>query len=128
MTEPRVSERVEKPWGHEEIFAIVEGSYVGKTLHVKAGEALSLQYHHHKDETIAVLSGEAQMDVGTEETSLRTVDLPAGSSIHVPPGLLHRVRAVTDAVLVEASTAGPGWREDVVRLDDRYGRHGTSEP
>jgi mannose-6-phosphate isomerase len=123
-----VSERVEKPWGHEEIFAIVEGSYVGKTLHVKAGEALSLQYHHHKDETIAVLSGEAQMDLGTEETSLRTVDLPAGSSIHVPPGLLHRVRAVTDAVLVEASTAGPGWREDVVRLDDRYGRHGTTEP
>jgi mannose-6-phosphate isomerase len=128
MTAPRVSERVEKPWGHEEIFAIVEGSYVGKTLHVKAGEALSLQYHHHKDETIAVLSGEAQMDLGTEETSLRTVDLPAGSSIHVPPGLLHRVRAVTDAVLVEASTAGPGWREDVVRLDDRYGRHGTTEP
>jgi len=128
MTAPRVSERVEKPWGHEEIFAIVEGSYVGKTLHVKAGEALSLQYHHHKDETIAVLSGEAQVDIGTEETSLRTVHLPAGSSIHVPPGLLHRVRAVTDAVLVEASTAGPGWREDVVRLDDRYGRHGTSEP
>ncbi len=128
MTQPRVAERVEKPWGHEEIFAIVEGSYVGKTLHVNAGEALSLQYHHHKDETIAVLSGNAQMDVGDDETSLRTVELPAGASIHVPPGLLHRVRAVTDAVLVEASTAGPGWREDVVRLDDRYGRNGTSRP
>jgi mannose-6-phosphate isomerase len=128
MTEPGISERVDKPWGHEEIFAVVEGSYVGKTLHVNAGQALSLQYHHHKDETIAVLSGEAQMDIGADAASLRTVDLPAGSSIHVPPGLLHRVRAVTDAVLVEASTAGPGWREDVVRLEDRYGRDGTNEP
>jgi mannose-6-phosphate isomerase len=128
MSEPRVSERVDKPWGHEEIFAVVEGSYVGKTLHVNAGQALSLQYHHQKDETIAVLSGEAQIDVGDDEASLRTVDLPAGSSIHVPPGLLHRVRAVSDAVLVEASTAGPGWREDVVRLTDSYGRHGTSAP
>jgi mannose-6-phosphate isomerase-like protein (cupin superfamily) len=112
MNDPRVAERVEKPWGHEEIFAVVEGSYVGKTLHVNAGQALSLQFHHHKDETIAVLSGQAQIDVGADEASLRTVDLPAGSSIHVPPGLLHRVRAVSDAVLVEASTAGPGWRED----------------
>jgi mannose-6-phosphate isomerase len=128
MNDPRVAERVEKPWGHEEIFAVVEGSYVGKTLHVNAGQALSLQFHHHKDETIAVLSGQAQIDVGADEASLRTVDLPAGSSIHVPPGLLHRVRAVSDAVLVEASTAGPGWREDVVRLSDTYGRHGTSAP
>jgi mannose-6-phosphate isomerase-like protein (cupin superfamily) len=128
MTEPRTSERVDKPWGHEEIFAVVEGSYVGKTLHVNAGEALSLQYHHVKDETIGVLSGQVQIDLGPDESSLRTVDLPAGSSVHVPPGLLHRVRAVRDAVLVEASTAGPGWREDVVRLDDRYGRDGTNKP
>jgi mannose-6-phosphate isomerase len=128
MTEPYVSERVDKPWGHEEIFAVVEGSYVGKTLHVNAGEALSLQYHDRKDETIAVLSGQAQIDLGDDEATLRTVDLPAGSSVHVPPGLLHRVRAVTDAVLVEASTAGPGWREDVVRLGDRYGRNGTTQP
>jgi mannose-6-phosphate isomerase len=128
MSEPRISQRVDKPWGHEEIFAVVEGSYVGKTLHVNAGQALSLQYHHHKDETIAVLSGEAQIDVGADVSSLRTVDLPAGSSIHVPPGLLHRVRAVSDAVLVEASNAGPGWREDVVRLDDAYGRNGTTKP
>jgi mannose-6-phosphate isomerase len=128
MNEPHIAERVEKPWGHEEIFAVVEGSYVGKTLHVNAGESLSLQYHHSKDETIAVLSGEAQIDVGADIGSLQTVDLPAGSSMHVPPGLLHRVRAVSDAVLVEASTAGPGWREDVVRLEDRYGRHGTNKP
>jgi mannose-6-phosphate isomerase len=128
MTAAHVSVRVEKPWGHEEIFAVVEGSYVGKTLHVNAGQSLSLQFHHHKDETIAVLSGEARVDVGADVASLRTVALPAGSSIHVPPGLLHRVRAVTDAVLVEASTAGPGWREDVVRLEDRYGRDGTNKP
>ncbi|MGZ4633207.1 MAG: cupin domain-containing protein [Actinomycetes bacterium] len=141
MTEPAVSpppedlasatrahECVTKPWGHEEIFALVEGAYVGKTLHVNAGEALSLQFHRAKDETIAVLSGEAQLDLGTEADHLTTVDLAPGMSVHVPPGLLHRLRAVTDAVLVEASTAAPGWREDVVRLEDRYGRGGTNAP
>ena len=51
-----------------------------------------------------------------------------GESVHIPPRLLHRVRALTDSVLVEASTAAPGWQEDVVRLDDRYGRRGTQAP
>jgi mannose-6-phosphate isomerase-like protein (cupin superfamily) len=125
---PHRSVRVDKPWGHEEIFAHVEGSYVGKTLHVTGGESLSLQWHREKDETIAVLSGEVEIDLGTSEDALSAVALEAGDSVHVPPGLLHRVRAVTDAVLVEASTAAPGWQEDVVRLDDRYGRRGTHAP
>ncbi len=64
--EARRSARVDKPWGHEEIFAQVEGSYVGKTLHVNGGESLSLQWHHEKDETIAVLSGQVEIDLGTE--------------------------------------------------------------
>ena len=123
---PRV--RVDKPWGHEEIFAQVEGSYVGKTLHVTGGESLSLQWHHEKDETIAVLSGEVEIDLGTSADSLRAVVLGPGDAVHVPPGLLHRVRAISDAVLVEASTAAPGWQEDVVRLEDRYGRTGTHTP
>jgi mannose-6-phosphate isomerase len=125
---PTPSERVEKPWGHEEIFAVVEGSYAGKTLTVDAGQSLSLQWHHHKDETIAVLSGKVEIDLGATEDDLRSVPVAPGESVHVPPLLLHRVRALTDAVLIEASTAAAGWREDIVRLEDRYGRSGTRTP
>jgi mannose-6-phosphate isomerase len=125
---PRPAERVDKPWGHEQIFAVVEGRYVGKVLTVTAGESLSLQYHEQKDETIALLSGRAELDLGTSADSLRNIALEVGTSVHVPPGLLHRLRALDDSVLVEASTADPGWREDVVRVEDRYGRDGTSAP
>jgi mannose-6-phosphate isomerase-like protein (cupin superfamily) len=121
-------ERVDKPWGHEEIFAIVEGVYVGKTLWVSAGQSLSLQWHHRKEETIAVLSGAVEMDLGPDPDHLHVVVVRPGESVHVPPGLLHRVRALSDAVLLEVSDAAPGWREDIVRLEDRYGRSGTSSP
>jgi mannose-6-phosphate isomerase len=125
---PQPVQRVDKPWGHEEIFAVVEGRYVGKLLTVRAGESLSLQYHDEKDETIALVSGRAELDLGTAADALTAVALQAGMSVHLPPGLLHRLRALDDSVFVEASTAAPGWREDVVRLEDRYGRDGTSAP
>jgi mannose-6-phosphate isomerase len=124
----RPSENVDKPWGHEEIFALVEGSYIGKLLFVNAGQSLSLQYHHAKDETIALVSGQAEIDLGDSAATLRAVSLSPGDSIHVLPGMLHRLRAIEDSVLVEASTADSGWREDVVRLEDRYGRLGTTAP
>lgn len=126
--EVRPAERVDKPWGHEEIFALVEGSYVGKLLFVSAGESLSLQYHHSKDETIALVSGQVEIDLGTSADTLRAVRMTPGDSVHVIPGTLHRLRAVQDSVLVEASTADSGWREDVVRIEDRYGRLGTTAP
>lgn len=72
--------------------------------------------------------GHVEIDLGPTVDTLDAVSLAPGESVHVPPGLLHRLRAVEDSVLVEASTADPGWREDVVRLDDRYGRHGTTTP
>jgi mannose-6-phosphate isomerase len=124
----RPPERVDKPWGHEEIFALVEGRYVGKLLFVNAGESLSLQYHHAKDETIALVSGRVEVDLGGSEETLRALTLSPGDSVHVLPGTLHRLRAVTDSVLVEASTADPGWREDIVRIEDHYGRLGTTAP
>jgi len=124
----RPAEQVNKPWGHEEIFAMVEGSYVGKLLFVSAGESLSLQYHNEKDETIALVSGQAEIDLGSSADTLRAVSLSPGESVHVLPGMLHRLRAVEDSVFVEASTADPGWREDVVRIEDRYGRLGTTAP
>lgn len=127
-TAVRPPERVDKPWGHEEIFALVEGSYVGKLLFVTAGESLSLQYHHTKDETIALVSGQVEIDLGDSAETLRAVTLSPGDSVHVLPGMLHRLRAVQDSVLVEAATADSGWREDIVRIEDRYGRLGTTAP
>jgi mannose-6-phosphate isomerase len=120
--------RVEKPWGHEEIFALVEGAYCGKTLHLTAGHALSLQYHEAKEETVAVQSGRIALEIGPAPESLTRLELGPGETVHVPPRAVHRMTALTDAVVLEASTTGPGWREDVVRLEDRYGRRGTSTP
>jgi mannose-6-phosphate isomerase len=122
------AETVHKPWGHEEIFALVEGAYVGKLLFVNAGESLSLQFHHAKDETIALVSGQVEIDLGESKDTLTAASLSPGDSVHVLPGTLHRLRAIEDSVLVEASTAASGWREDVVRLEDRYGRLGTTAP
>lgn len=110
--------RVEKPWGHELIWAHTE-RYVGKVLHVKAGHALSLQYHEAKDETIHVLSGRLRFLVGRDRESLREAELVEGQSFHITPGTVHRMEALTDVDILEVSTPE---LEDVVRLDDRYGR------
>jgi mannose-6-phosphate isomerase-like protein (cupin superfamily) len=110
--------RVEKPWGHETIWAETD-QYVGKILHVNAGEALSLQYHEVKDETIHLLSGTMRFWAGTSTEALDPVSLQAGESFHVRPGTIHRMEAITDCDILEASTPH---LEDVVRLEDRYGR------
>jgi mannose-6-phosphate isomerase-like protein (cupin superfamily) len=110
--------RVDKPWGHELIWART-GRYVGKLLHVREGHALSLQYHLKKDETIYVLSGQLRFQHCAEGEELREVVLEPGQSFHIQPGTRHRMLAVTDCDLLEASTPE---LDDVVRLEDRYGR------
>lgn len=110
--------RVEKPWGHELIWARTD-RYVGKILHVKAGHALSLQYHERKDETIHLLSGELRFWIGPSVDRLEEVGLEVGESVHIIPGTVHRMEAVTDCAILEVSTPE---LEDVVRLEDRYGR------
>lgn len=120
--------RQEKPWGHEIIFAAVEGQYAGKIIHVTAGNALSLQYHLQKEETISVLSGAAVIEYGPAADDLSSQHFGPGDTIHLPPGTLHRITAITDLTFAESSSAFPGWREDVVRLEDRYGRTGTTAP
>jgi mannose-6-phosphate isomerase-like protein (cupin superfamily) len=117
-----------KPWGHEVLFADGAYGYVGKLLTVDAGHALSLQLHVEKDETLTVISGEARIEHGLSDAGLRARTLRSGDIVHVPPGVLHRITAVTDVVLAEVSTGAAGWREDVVRLADRYGRTGTTRP
>ncbi len=118
-------QRVDKPWGHEEIFALVDGKFCGKAIHVSAGHALSLQYHERKEETIAIQSGMARLEVGQHEDELETIDLRTGEAVHLPAGVRHRITALTDIVMLEASTTE---LSDVVRLEDRYGRQGTSAP
>ncbi len=117
--------RVDKPWGHEEVFALVDGKFCGKAIHVTAGHALSLQYHERKEETISVQSGRLKVEVGHDESALEEFELEPGESIHLRPGVRHRVTALVDTVMLEASTTQ---LDDVVRLEDRYGRQGTSGP
>jgi mannose-6-phosphate isomerase len=116
---------VQKPWGHETIWAHTE-HYVGKVLHIKAGESLSLQYHNVKDEVIHVLKGEMIYRVADAAGSpLREVRLTEGESYRNEPGHVHQMQAITDCDLLEASTPH---LDDVVRLTDKYGREGTSAP
>jgi len=110
--------RVDKPWGHELIWAKTD-RYVGKILHIKAGHALSLQYHERKDETVFLLSGRMRFQTGESEKELRERVLEAGESFHITPRMRHRMVAETDRDVLEASTPE---LDDVVRLEDRYGR------
>ena len=113
--------KVEKPWGHEVIWALTN-DYCGKILFVKAGESLSLQFHREKDESWLVHSGRAQLELGTpgDRTPNSEVFGP-GSAFHIPPGTVHRVTALEDTTILEVSTPQ---LEDVVRLEDKYGRAG----
>jgi mannose-6-phosphate isomerase len=117
--------RVEKPWGWELIWAETD-EYVGKLLFIRAGEALSLQYHEVKDEAWLVREGVAQLELGRAgQEELETIEIREGDALHYPAGTLHRVAAVEDTLIVEVSTPH---LEDVVRVEDRYGREGTSAP
>lgn len=117
-----------KPWGREEIFAAVQGRYVGKLIHVNARHSLSCQYHRAKEETISVISGEAIIEHGGHPDQLTAIHFGPGDTIHLPAGVIHRITAVTDLIFAECSTAYPGWETDVVRLSDTYGREGTQAP
>jgi mannose-6-phosphate isomerase len=109
--------RVEKPWGHEIIYAETD-RYAGKILFLRAGERLSLQYHERKDETIYLLSGELDLQI-EESGSLVLRHLKAGESCHIPHRTRHRMIGITDCEVAEASSPE---LNDVVRLDDSYGR------
>lgn len=108
---------VNKPWGYEIIWAHTE-RYVGKILHINKGESLSYQYHVVKDETVRLLSGvlDLELDNGGEHSQLQLVP---GESLHIVPGMKHRMTAVEDCDVLEVSTPE---LDDVVRLEDRYGR------
>jgi mannose-6-phosphate isomerase-like protein (cupin superfamily) len=118
--------KVEKPWGYELHWAKTD-RYVGKVIHVNAGHALSLQYHNQKDETIFLWSGRMLFEIaeGQEGTpggpplNLTSREMKPGEAVHVTPKTVHRMTAITDCDIFEVSTPE---LQDVVRLEDRYGR------
>jgi len=110
--------KVDKPWGYELRWAITD-RYAGKVLHVNKGEALSLQYHERKDEYQYVIRGAVDVELGVEGGELTTRRMTAGDTLHITPGTRHRITAVEDTDIVEISTPE---LDDVVRLEDRYGR------
>jgi quercetin dioxygenase-like cupin family protein len=111
---------VDKPWGYEIIWAHTP-RYVGKVLHINKGESLSYQYHVVKDETIRLLSGVLALDV--EITGERSrLELAPGEGLRIVPGMKHRMTAIEDCDVLEVSTPE---LDDVVRLEDRYGRAGS---
>jgi len=115
--------RVPKPWGYELIFAKTE-RYVGKILHINRGESLSLQYHEIKEETLFVVAGELKLTIEIDGDR-RELPLRAGEAFHIAPRMIHRMEAIEDTDVAEVSTPE---LDDVVRLDDRYGRTGTNAP
>jgi mannose-6-phosphate isomerase-like protein (cupin superfamily) len=120
--QPQGAGRVDKPWGYELRWAVTD-RYLGKLIHVDAGHSLSLQYHVQKDETLFVLSGDLDLVLEDGSGTVRTHRLTAGMSARVRPGRRHRFRAVTDVDICEVSSPEI---DDVVRLEDDYGRAGTS--
>ena len=116
--------KVDKPWGHEMIWAVTD-RYVGKVLHIKAGHKLSLQYHQKKDETVMVWAGKMRFEHFAEGQEPQFKEMGPGDAFHVTPLLRHRMIAVEDTDVFEVSTTE---LDDVVRLEDAYGRQGTSAP
>lgn len=111
--------RIEKPWGYEIVWALSE-LYCGKLLFVRAGEQLSLQFHDHKDETIFVQQGRIEIELAAPGDRVSEPQVVgAGAAFRIRPGTIHRWRALEDTVVLEASTPD---LDDVVRLEDRYGR------
>ena len=120
--EPR---KVEKPWGWELIWAHAD-AYVGKILFVRAGESLSLQFHREKDESWLIHAGRATVELGgVGESMLKEEVVAPGAAFRFRPGTVHRVTAIEDTTIIEVSTPQ---LDDVVRLEDAYGREGTSNP
>jgi quercetin dioxygenase-like cupin family protein len=116
--------RVDKPWGHELIWAHTD-RYVGKILVIEAGRRLSLQRHLVKDESILVSSGRLRLHLEDDEGTVVIEELEPGAYRHVPTGRIHRYEAIDRCTLVEVSTPE---LDDVVRLEDDFGREGTSAP
>lgn len=121
---PDMPKRIEKPWGHEIWFAHTE-HYAGKIIHVTAGHKLSLQYHDNKDETSHLIKGKMRLYQGPDRDNVGETIIEVGTTWRNTPGTVHTVEAIEDSAFFEVSTPE---LDDVVRLEDQYGREGTNAP
>jgi mannose-6-phosphate isomerase len=110
--------KVDKPWGFELVYALTD-RYCGKIIFVRKDEQLSLQFHRVKDEVVYVHEGRIEMEIGDPGGALDIEVVGPGRAFHIAPGTVHRLRALEDSVVLEVSTPEV---DDVVRLEDRYGR------
>jgi mannose-6-phosphate isomerase len=116
---------VVKPWGYEHIWA-ENDRYAGKLIAIEAGKRLSLQYHERKDESWYVQEGRAELELSRLDDDARErVEIAPGDCFRFAPGTIHRLQALDNTLIVEVSTPDI---DDVVRLEDAYGRAGTAEP
>ena len=121
---PGEARRVDKPWGHELIWAHTD-AYVGKILVIEAGQRLSLQRHEIKDESILLLSGRLELTLEDATGGIVVEELGPGDHRRVATGRIHRYAAIERCELIEVSTPE---LDDVIRLEDDFGRQGTSAP
>ena len=124
MTEPAAPRRVDKPWGHELIWVLTD-RYCGKVIVIESGRRLSLQYHERKDESVYVISGRLRLHLEDSDGTMTIRELGPGDSARVPVGRRHRFEAAERVELIEVSTPE---LDDVVRVEDDFGREGTSAP
>ena len=124
MTAEATQRRVDKPWGNELIWVLTD-RYCGKVITIETGRRLSLQYHDRKDEAIFVLSGRLRLHLEDASGTMTTRDMGAGESAHVPVGRRHRFESLERVELVEVSTPE---LDDVIRVEDDFGREGTNAP
>ena len=115
---------IQKPWGHELIWAETD-RYLGKVIVIETGRRLSLQYHERKEESVYVLTGRLRLHLEDEAGELQVADLGPGDNAHVPVRRRHRFEALERVELIEVSTAE---LDDVIRIEDDFGREGTSAP
>ena len=116
--------RVDKPWGHELIWAHTD-RYVGKLLVIETGKRLSLQRHEIKDESILVREGRLRLYLEDDDGVIREQELGIGEGARIATGRVHRFEAIERCELIEVSTPE---LDDVIRLQDDFGREGTNAP
>lgn len=107
--------RLERSWGVENILTDSD-KYLGKINVYKAGKAGGLQMHKDKDETFHIISGEGFLDYD-EGHGLKRTRIYPGDTIHIPPGAVHRIEAITQIFGVEFSTCH---YDDRIRVEEDY--------